>query len=114
MHHVANVNSNLEFDAALSADVVVALGQRALDFDGALRGFQRAVELDQESVTDSFDLGAVEARKDFAEQLAVFLQQFQSQLVVALRQRSVPHHVSEHDGRKLALFGVSAHWSATT
>src|SRR2546430_762135 len=39
----------------------------------ALRRFQCTVELNQESVTDSFDLGPVEARKNFAEQLTVFL-----------------------------------------
>ena len=63
MHHIADVNADLDFDAPVGRHVVVALGQRALDFDGALRRFQRAVELDQESVADRFDLGAVEPRK---------------------------------------------------
>lgn len=114
MHHITNVYADLQFDASLGRHVVVALGQGALDFDGALGRFQRAVKLDQESVTDRFDLGAVEARKDFAEQLAMFLQQFQRQLVVALRQRTVAHHVGEHDGGQLALFGAGAHWSRQT
>ena len=42
---------------------MVALGERALDFDGALRRLQRAVELDEERVADGFDLRAVEARE---------------------------------------------------
>jgi hypothetical protein len=54
MHHVANVKADFQFDASLGRHVVIALGQRALDFDRALGRFQRAVELDQESVTDSF------------------------------------------------------------
>ena len=87
----------------------IALGQRALDFDGALRRFQRAVEFDQESVTNGFDFGAVKARKDFPKQLAMFLQQFLRKLFVALAQRAVAHHVGEHDGGELALL-VSAHF----
>src|SRR5437667_264580 len=94
MHHVANVNADLQFDAPVGAHVVVALGQRPLDLDRALGCFQRAIELDQESVTDRFDLGAVKARKDFPEQPAMFLQQFQRELVVALRERAVAHHVA--------------------
>ena len=66
--------------------------------DGALRRFQRAVELDQETVTDRFNFGAVKAGKNFAQQLPVFLQQFERQLVVALGERAVAHHVGEHDG----------------
>ena len=85
MHHVTNVKADLEFDAPLGCHIVVPFGQGALDFDGAPGCFQRALELDQKSVTDRFDLGPVEARKDFPEQLAMFLQQFQRQLIVALR-----------------------------
>ncbi len=109
MHDVTNMNSNLEFDPSLRSHVVVAFGEGPLDFDGALRRFQGAVELDQESVPDSFDLGPVEARKHFAEQPAMLLQQFQRKFIIALRQRAVAHHVGEHDGGEFALFGVGAH-----
>src|SRR5207248_7254503 len=60
----------------------------------------------QERVADSFDLGAVEARENFPEQLPVFLQQFQRQLVVTLRQCAVAHHVGKHNGREFALLAV--------
>jgi hypothetical protein len=45
-----------------------------LNGHGALSRFQCALELDQESVPDRFDLSAVELGKDFPKQLAVFLQ----------------------------------------
>ena len=93
---------------------MIALGQRALDFDRALGRFQRAIEFDQESVTDCFNLGAIEARKGFAEQPPMFLSQFQRQLVVALRQRGVAHHVCEHDRGELALFAGCAHGPSLT
>jgi hypothetical protein len=67
MHHVSDVNADLQFDASISRHVMIALGQRALDFNRALGRCQRAIELNQESVTDRFDLGAVEARENFAE-----------------------------------------------
>ena len=74
MHHVTNMNTDLQFDPSLGRYVVIALGQRTLNFNGALGRFQRAVELDQECVADGFDFAAVEARKNFAQQSAVFLQ----------------------------------------
>ena len=46
MHDVTNVNANLQFDAPVRRHVVIALGQRALDFDGALGCFECATELD--------------------------------------------------------------------
>src|SRR5207237_10325353 len=76
------------------------------DFNGALGRFQSAVEFDQKSIPYRFNLGAVEARKDFAQQLSMFLQQFLRKLVVALRERAVAHHVCEHDGREFALLAV--------
>ena len=56
------------------ADVVISFGQRPLDLDRALRRFQCAAEFDQESVADGFDFRAVKARKNFAQQLAMFFQ----------------------------------------
>ena len=67
MHDVANVNSNLQFDPAIRCDIMVPLGQGPLDFDGALRRFQRAPELDQERVPNSFDFRAVKPRENFAQ-----------------------------------------------
>src|SRR5699024_775699 len=66
MHHVANVNADFDFDSPVGGDVVISFGQGALDFDGALRRFQRASEFDKESVADGFDFGAVKSRKNFA------------------------------------------------
>ena len=66
MDHVADVNADLEFHPTIERDVMVALGQGSLDFDRALRRFQRTAEFYKESVTDGFDFGAVKARKDLA------------------------------------------------
>ena len=38
VHPVANVNADFDFDAPLVGHIMIALGQRALDFDAALRG----------------------------------------------------------------------------
>jgi len=100
------VNADFEFNPPIGRDVMVALGQGALDFDGALRRFQRAAEFDQESVTDGFDLGTVELGKDFAQEPTVFFEQFESESIVALGQGAVAHHVSEHDGSEFPLLCV--------
>ena len=73
MHHVANVNADSHLDLAIRGSIGVAMGQRSLDFNRALRCFQRAPEFDQESVTNGFYFGAVKAREDFPKQLAMFL-----------------------------------------
>src|SRR6202008_2872063 len=74
MNHIADVNADLEFDAPVGRDIVISLGQSALDFDGALRRLQRAPEFDEESVANCFDFGAVKPRKDFTQQTTMFLQ----------------------------------------
>jgi len=104
MYHIANVNTNLKLDASIRRDIGVAFGQRSLDFNRALRCFQRTPELDQERVTDRFYFSAVKPRKDFPKQVAMFLQEFLGKLFVALAQRAVAHHVDEHDGGKPTLF----------
>ena len=58
--------------------------QRALNFNRALRCFQRTPEFDQEGVTNRFDFSAVKPRKDFPKQPAMFLQQFLGKLFVPL------------------------------
>ena len=115
MNHIADVNADFKFDAPVGRDVVIPLGQGALDLDRALRRFQRAAEFYKESVTDGFDFGARKARKDLAQQLAMFFKQLQRKPVVTLRQRAVAHHVGEHDGGQLALFlGAHFNWSAAS
>ena len=42
-----------------------------------------------------------------SEQLSVFFEQLERELVVALCRRPVAHHVGEHDGGQFALFGIS-------
>ncbi|MSU36636.1 MAG: hypothetical protein EXS36_16360 [Pedosphaera sp.] len=43
MHYVANVNADLDLDAPVVKHIMIALGQRALNFDAALRLLERAV-----------------------------------------------------------------------
>src|SRR5205823_12034909 len=85
MYHIADVNADFQFNPAIRWDISVTLGEHALDFNGALSSFQRAVELDQKRVANRFDLNPVEAREDFAQELSMFLQQLERELVVALR-----------------------------
>ena len=112
MDHVANVNADFEFNPSVVSDVMVALGQGALDFDGALRRFQRTTEFDEERVTDGFDLGAVKAGKNFPQQLAMFFEQRERELIVALGHRAVAHHVGEHNRGQPSLFVIGAHRQA--
>src|SRR5262245_29924943 len=111
MHHVTNVNPNSDLDLPFSRSIGIALRHPALDFDGTLSRFQRAVELDEKTVADRFNFRAMETRKNFAEQPAMFLQQFQRKLVVALTEGAVAHHVGKHDGCQLALLSLGAHTS---
>ena len=94
---------------SVGGSIGIALGQRSLDFNRALRCFQRTPEFDQERVTNGFYFSAVKPRKDFPKQPAMFLQQFLGKLFVALAQRAVAHHVGEHDGGELALL-IGAHF----
>ena len=112
MDHVTDVNADLDFNATVGCDVMVTLGQGALDFDGTLRRFQRAAELDEERVTDGLDLGAVKAWKNFPQQLAMFFEQREGKLIVALGHRAVAHHVGEHNRGQPSLFVIGAHRQA--
>src|SRR5438477_4291038 len=91
---------------------MVAVGKRALDFDGALGRCQGAVELDQERVTNGFYFSAVKPRKDFPKQPAMFLQEFLGKLFIPLAERAVTHHVGKHDGGEFALL-IGAHFSVS-
>jgi hypothetical protein len=109
MDHVANVNTDSHLDLAVRGSIGIAMGERSLNFNRALRCFQRTPEFDQERIPDRFNLSAVKPRKDFAKQLAMFLQQFLGKLFVPLAQRAVAHHVGEHDRGQLALL-IGAHF----
>ena len=92
---------------------MVALGQRALDLDRALRGFQGALEFHQKSVADRFDLSAVKARPNRTKNSAMLLEQLERDRFVALRQGAVVRHVRKHDGSKPALFRRTVHAAET-
>src|SRR5204862_8230837 len=78
-----------------------------LNGNGALGGLQRTVELDQKRVAYGFNLAAVKLWKNFSQKRAMFLQQFQRKLVVALRQHAIAYHVGEHDGGEFAYLVVA-------
>ena len=46
MHDIANMNANLQFDLLIRCHIGIPFGERPLNFNRALRCFQRAVELD--------------------------------------------------------------------
>ena len=106
MHHIPEVDADLELDAPAGGHVVIALAQRALDFNAALRGLERAVKLNEERVADRFDFRAVETREQRSQQGAMLLKQLLRKVLVALGKRAVAHHVREHDGGEFALLGV--------
>ena len=63
MHDVPEMNSDPQFNSTLARDVVIALRERPLNLDRTLHRLEGAVELEQESVTDGFNLGAVKRGK---------------------------------------------------
>ena len=85
MHHVADVDADAHLELAFGRRGEIALRQRALDLDGALRRFERAGEFDQEPIAQGLDLQPVEAREEVAQQTAVLLQQLECERLVALR-----------------------------
>ena len=92
-----------QFNATLARDIVIAFRKRALD-SSAHGTASRRSELEQESVADGFNLGAMEARQNLAHDATMFLEQLESEGFVALRHRAVTDHVGKHNGCELALF----------
>src|SRR5947208_7892716 len=76
-----------------------------LDLDSCLNGRERAGEFEQKAIAGCFDFPSAVQWYDAADNAPMFLQQFQRGGLIALSQRTVAHHVREHDGGELALFG---------
>ena len=72
----------------------------ALDLDGTACAGERAGKLDEETVSDGFDLSPAVLRKCLPQQVALLVEQFERERFVPLRQRAVAHHVRKHDGRQ--------------
>ncbi|HEY2102527.1 MAG TPA: hypothetical protein VGH08_04655 [Chthoniobacterales bacterium] len=73
MGHVANMDADLQLDMAFGRHVMIEMSKLALNLDRALCRFQRTLKLHQERVANGFDLSSMETRKDFPQQLAMFL-----------------------------------------
>jgi hypothetical protein len=71
-----------------------------LDVDGTAGSFEGTGKLYEETVTHGLDLPSAMLPKRLPQQLAVFVQKFESDCLVFLRQRAVSHHVGEHDRRQ--------------
>jgi len=104
LHDVPEMNSDSQFDSSLARDIVIALRERPLNLNRTLYGLERTAELEQESVTNSLNLGAAEAGENFPQHAPVFLEQLKRVGFVALRQRAVSDHVGKNDRGELALF----------
>ena len=63
MDHIADMNADLDFDSPVRSHIMIALGKCALNLNGTLCCFERAVKLDEKSISDRLDLRPVEARK---------------------------------------------------
>src|ERR1700730_16690454 len=106
-----NANSNLQQSVCRSAQV--ASGERLLEFDRAIHRGHRADELNQKAVAYRFYLLSLMFEERGPQESAVFLEQLQRQLLVALRKRAVAHHVREHDRGELALFAAATAFAAS-
>src|SRR5437667_253682 len=80
-----SLTADSHLDLPFRRGVSIPFRQSALYGDGTLGRFQRAVELDQKRVADGLNLGPVKPRKDFAEERAMFFQQFDRNLGIVLR-----------------------------
>ena len=103
--HIAEVNANSNLQLSVFRSAQVAPGQRLLEFDRAFHRGHRTGKLNQKGVAYRFYLLSLMFEERGPQERAVFLEQFQRQPLVALRQRAVTHHVGEHDRGELALFG---------
>jgi hypothetical protein len=99
------MNSDPQLDSTLTRDIVIAFCECPLHLDCILYCFECAAELEQESVADRFNLGAMEARKNLADYATMFLQQLEREGFVPLRDRGVTDHVGENDRCESALLG---------
>ena len=105
-HHVAQMDADADAHLPFGGLRLVALGQRPLDFHRAPHRRQRAGELDEETVAGRLDFRPLMFGKQAAQDAPMFFKQLQRERLVALGERAVAHHVREHDGGELALFGV--------
>jgi len=97
---IPKVQSNSNLDLPVRNLRCVAIVKCTLDVDGTAGSFEGAGKLYEETVTHGFDLPSAMLPKRLPQQLAVFVQKFESDCLVFLRQRAVAYHVGEHDRRQ--------------
>jgi hypothetical protein len=74
MDHVSKMDADPNAHPVFGRMHRVVLAQKRLYFDRAVRGVQRALELDEERVSDRLDLEPSEAREDLPEEPVVSVQ----------------------------------------
>ena len=79
--------------------------QYLLDFDGTLRGLQRAIEFDKKGIPHRLDLPTVKSGEDWPQEAVVPGEHLEGHSLVGLRQGRVSDHVREHDRCQTSLAG---------
>src|SRR5262245_61118244 len=104
-HHVAQMKTDSYPNPLLRSRCGIAGGKRLLDFDSTSRGIDGARELHQKAIPDCVQFAARMLQEDCSQNFTMYAQQLNCKGVVLLGKRAVAHHVGEHEGGKLALFG---------
>jgi hypothetical protein len=108
--HVAEVDADAEFDAAVVHRRAVAVGHAGLDGDGAAHRLDGARKVDQQAVARTLDDAAAMRGDMGLDQLAQMrLEEAQRAFLVMAHQPAVAHHVGRQDGREFALGALVFH-----
>src|SRR6516165_12636756 len=99
--HVAKIDANAPFDAAVRGDTRVSLGHRLLHRDGTAYRIDDAGKLHQQAITRGLDdatlvLGDLRIDELAAERLEAF----ECPLLVRLHQPRIPRHIGGKDRRE--------------
>ena len=109
LDHVAEMNADPEFDAALRRHAGVPLDGTALQLDGATHGVDHAAELDDVSVAGALDDPPVMRGDGGVDQIATQPPQpRQRAILVRAREPAVADHVGGEDRRDLSRFRHAA------
>src|SRR4029077_17937538 len=102
--NVAQVDSYTHLKTPLCWIARISLCDRLLNLNPAFHCLQRARKLDQKTVSDRLNFRATMLWKNRAQKSPMLLKKLKCNGLIALSERAVADHVSEHDGGEPAIF----------
>ena len=106
LNHVAEMNPDAEFDAAIGRNARIALDHRVLNLDGATYGVDHAAKLNQSAVAGALnDAPMVDGDRGIDQIAAERAQPRQSSVLVRAGKSTESDHIGGQYRRKLSSFG---------